>query len=128
VKRRWLARISGFVWIIWFTTLVVDPMAMRGCPIHDPAVANASATGHMAGVAHAEHGARHSHTPSEGQCGCHDGCCVGAQAIASPTPVLRFVEVAVAVHEPTAVPAAYQPAPVAYRLPFANGPPGATRA
>jgi hypothetical protein len=145
MSRRPLSRCFAALLGLWFTVLMVEPVALHACPMHSgghgahevSASAEAPlahAEHHHDAIAHGEHGAPESlppvadvPVPDDPTAGC---LCLGTCAGATPTVLASTTELRVA--ELSAAPRRVPPMP-AYApvsrgglvLPFANGPPTA---
>jgi len=145
MSRRPLSRCFAALLGLWFTVLMVEPVALHACPMHDgghgahggSATAEAplaEAGHHHDALSHREHGAPESHqvvadtpVPDEQSAGC---LCLGTCSGATPTVLASTTELRVAelAAEPRRVPPLPAYAPVSRGglvLPFANGPPTA---
>ena len=134
MHRHWLHRAFAAVLVAWFTALVVEPVALHPCPMHDGVLLMASgAAGHdMGGMAmpHApamSHAAGHEHGPAQHpaghQCTCL-GTCTATSATGLPSAPLTLASALVVPPHDTGLPDyLYVPVATQHVLPFAHGPP-----
>ena len=133
MRRHPVSRLLSALLGLWFTLLMVEPVALHACPMHDgghatPGVSTSAALT-MGEAEHHHHPAPISEPPppTEESAGCLClGMCAGATGTVLPVAVaFRVAELAA---DRTVVPALPAHAPVSRGglvLPFANGPPAA---
>jgi hypothetical protein len=116
-----MARVFTAFFAIWFALILVEPVMLHACPVHNAAAAPASSGGH----AHEGHDDAASLPPQTDHCMCL-GDCVQIAGTGLPSVVTQLV-VTTTVHvRDTGLPDyAYVPVAVAHAIPFANGPPTA---
>jgi len=103
---------------VWFATLMVDPGAFPGCPMHGGVRSPAGAT-----HAHAAHGAPADHGRGRHQCACPELCCAAPVVWRASGPVEAAASIGLALASHPAPPPSHSGRSPDHLRPFATAPP-----